>query len=142
MFVIIHYYSLIFVVIRYIVSLFIIIHYHSLLFIIIHCYLLLSILIIYLYLYSYFIFTMLETLLFYSLFCSRFCISSFVAFSVFLVSHITHAFYANVPAFYAKISCYLGFYTRGEEGLVCLGFVLDPVRVFRWTCSLTCQPDS
>ena len=49
-----------------------------------------------------------ETLLFYSLFCRCLCVSYFGAFPVFPVFCPIPAFYAKSPNFYAKILRYLG----------------------------------
>ena len=59
-----------------------------------------------------YIFSWIETLLVYSLYCLCLWGPSFRAFIVFPVSCPIPAFYAKVPAFYADIPCYLGFYTR------------------------------
>ena len=53
-----------------------------------------------------------ETLLIYSLCCLCLCLSSFGAFHVFLVSRPIPDFYTKIPAFYANITCYRGFYAR------------------------------
>ena len=90
-----------------------------------------------------------EMLMFYSLCCCRLCVSSFRKYPVFLVSLPILDFYANIPALYANILCYLGFYVRyrarcaaGRRGgsLGSLGDIIGLVRVFIWVCSLICQP--
>ena len=58
-----------------------------------------------------------NTLIFYSLCCciyvsSCICVSSFRSFTVFPVSRLITAFYAEIPALCANIPCYLGFYMR------------------------------
>ena len=51
-------------------------------------------------------------LLFYSLCCRRLCVSSFREFPVFPISCPIPDFYAKIPAPYARILCYNGFYAR------------------------------
>ena len=76
----------------------------------------------------------------------RLCISSFGVFPVFCP---IPTFYVKIPALYSKILSYLILYrfypTRCVTGGSSLGWQGGPlglVRVFKWACSLTCQPDS
>ena len=78
--------------------------------------------------------------------CSRLCVSSFRDIYVVPVSRTIPDFYKNIPALYAKIPCYFCFYmkyrARYATGGGWRGGVLGLIRVFKWVCSLICQPNS